>query len=69
MKQHFRANFKKPERGCVVLGQPQQVLIFTTVSIFDWLGVFPPGGGWSATQPRSIFRALNQLVRMKRVAK
>jgi len=36
--------------ACVVLDQPQQV------SIFGWLGVFPPCGGWSATPPRSIFR-------------
>ena len=45
----FRSTYQKaPERGCAVLGQPQQVTNF----IGFWFSV--AGCGWSATQPRSV---------------
>jgi len=46
----LRVCLKTPERGCVVLDQPQQV------PKFRCLAVFSPCCGWSSTQPRSIFR-------------
>jgi len=44
------ACLKNPERGCVVLDQPQQVSNFQ----LNWLPT--PTCGWSSTQPRSFFR-------------
>jgi hypothetical protein len=46
----LRACLKTPERGCVVLDQPQQVPKFRRT------GLILPCCGWSATQPRSFFR-------------
>ena len=46
----LRACLKTPERGCVVLDQPQQL------SDLRRAGTFVPCCGWSATQPRSFFR-------------
>ena len=51
----LRGCLKIPERGCVVLDQPQRVTNFKRVQ----MGV--ACCGWSATQPRSFFRqALNR---------
>jgi hypothetical protein len=51
----FRACLKTPERGCVVLDQPQPA------QKIRGLRVFSPCCGWFATQPRFIFRqALNR---------
>src|ERR1017187_8439883 len=47
---YLRACLKTPERGCVVLDQPQQVLKFRRT------GVFSPCCGWSSTKARSFFR-------------
>ena len=46
----LRACLKTPERGCVVLDQPQQATQFRRI------GAFSACCGWSATQPRSFFR-------------
>ena len=55
----LRACLKIPERGCVVFDQPQPTsnfLRFTEVAACC---------GWSATQPRSVFRqALRNSARM-----
>ena len=46
----FGSCVKIPERGCVVLDQPQPATQFRR------MGVFSACCGWSSTQPRSFFR-------------
>ena len=46
----LRSRLKNPERGCVVLDQPQPA------SIFQPKRLPAACGGWSSTQPRSFFR-------------
>ncbi|MBE0539790.1 MAG: hypothetical protein IH623_00175 [Verrucomicrobia bacterium] len=46
----LRACLNTPERGCVVLDQPQQASIFRRVEDLVMCC------GWSSTQPRSFFR-------------
>ena len=48
-RRRLRACLKTPERGCVVLDQPQPVPQFQRTE------VYPPCCGWSSTLPRSIF--------------
>jgi len=49
-RNHLRACLKIPERGCVVLDQPQQASNFRRVE------ALAACCGWSSTQPRSFFR-------------